>query len=1046
MAGAVMPSSGGTTGARLAFTTLVVLTLCALALPGGWASATGARSASPVALSPRPDAAPAVGDLPLTFVPNAGQHAEHVRYAGRTGNAMFAFAADGVTMGLRRGAQATDVRLGFPGADPDVSIVGRDITAGRVNVLHGSDPRGWQTDLPTYRTVVYQDLWPGIDLAFRDAGGALKYEFVVRPGASAANIALAYDGADAVTLGDDGALTIDTALGALRDEAPHSYQQVGVRRVKVDSRFVVDGATVRFALGHHDPTLPLVVDPGIAYATLVGGAADDTAATIAVDAAGHAYIAGRARSGNFPTTPGAAQPASAGGYSDAYVTKLSPDGRSLVWSTYLGGALSDAAFGLAIDALGNVYVAGSTESVNFPVTAGAYDTQHNGKSDVFVAKLRSDGSTLVYSTYLGASEDDVAYDVAVGAAGDAYVTGYTWQNEFVAFPTTPGAFDTRPVRSPSTGIHSEAFVTRLDPSGSGLMYSTYLGGISGDTARAIEVDATGAAYVTGLTGGDFPTTAGAFDTSYGGPQDGFVTKVAPSGTALVWSTYLGGSSSDSSIGLDVDPEGNVYVTGQTSSADFPTTPGVWDRSYDGSPGDAFVTKLDPSGASLRWSTYLGGGNGDYGQAIVVDAAGRAHTTGYTRSTTFPTPNSTIPAIDPTFNGGLWDAFVTRFSADGSTLEHATYLGGGGNETGFGIALAPDGQVLVAGDSSSADFPTTAGAYQAGLAGGSDAFVARLDLEPEPVEPAAVVLTPDVADRTAGDEHCVVAVVTDARGAAVPNQDAAFAVTGANAAEGTAVTDAVGEAAFCWTGTAAGDDEVTATAGQATGTAVVTWWAGPAASVGLAPPDGSLPAGGEHCVTATVVDAYANPIGGASVHFAVSGANTAEGLADTDAAGTASFCFTGSAVGDDHITATVGSATGTATVTWTDPSPPPASCGWALGGGQLENDRRVTIAFGAVDGGAGPLGNVSFSERLAANNPFSRGIWFVSDRLLSATFTGDRVDIVASGRSHEGPATLRLRADESSGRVEVHMSTGYFVGGKLTGPVLVDTQPCQTPLP
>jgi hypothetical protein len=402
----------------------------------------------------------------------------------------------------------------------------------------------------------------------------------------------------------------------------------------------------------------------IVYSTFLGGNGldGDFGTGVAVDAAGNAYVTGTAFSSNFPTTPGAFQTTLGSIFGgNAFVTKLNPAGTALVYSTYLGGSGSsstlegDHGTGIAVDAAGNAYVTGGTSSGNFPTTPGAFQTAFGGSmSNAFVTKLNPAGTALLYSTYLGSSGSvfpgDSGRGIAVDAAGNAYVTGETTSS---TFPTTPGAFQTA-----FGGGMGNAFVTKLNPAGTALAYSTYLGG-SG-RGNGIAVDAAGNAYVTGGTSsGNFPTTPGAFQRTYGGSGDAFVTKLNPAGTALAYSTYLGGSGGDSGAGIAVDAAGSAYVAGETTSSTFPTTPGAFQTAFGGGMGNAFVTKLNPAGTALAYSTYLGGSGNDFGLGVAVDAAGSAYITGSSNSTDFPV---TLGAFQPRLGGaGALNAFVAKFA-------------------------------------------------------------------------------------------------------------------------------------------------------------------------------------------------------------------------------------------------------------------------------------------------------------------------------------------------------------------------------------------------
>jgi hypothetical protein len=390
----------------------------------------------------------------------------------------------------------------------------------------------------------------------------------------------------------------------------------------------------------------------------------------------------------------------------------------LSYSTYLGGSGEDRSHAIAVDAAGNAYVTGRTFSPDFPTTAGAFQTSFgDGSFHAFVTKLNATGSALVYSTYLGGNGAEESYGIAVDAAGNAYVTGLTVSPDF---PTTAGAFQT------TYGDGQDAFVTQLDAAGSALVYSTYLGGNRYDEGNSIAVDPAGNAYVSGLTQSfNFPTTAGAFQTRGVGGSNAFVAKLDPTGSALVYCTYLGGSGGTGGGSLAVDASGNAYVTGSTDSIDFPTTAGAFQTTYGGGSGDAFVAKLDPAGSALAYSTYLGRSGEDWGSAIAVESAGNAYLTGGTFSPDFPT---TMGAFQTIYGGGSSDTFVTKLNSSGSAFVYSTYLGGSGTDYAQGIAVDAAGNAFVTGNTNSRDFPTTSTAFQTTYGGGGccDAFVTQLD--------------------------------------------------------------------------------------------------------------------------------------------------------------------------------------------------------------------------------------------------------------------------------------------------------------------------------
>ncbi len=671
----------------------------------------------------------AYGKLPISFEANRGQTDSRVDFLSRGSNySLFLTSTEAVAV-LRNGTSGDSsvLRMELVGGNPRPSVEGQEPRSGRSNYFIGNDPAQWHTGVPSFARVKYGDVWPGIDLVYHGSQRQLEYDFIVAPHADPEPIRLSFQGTREMRVDGNGDLVLQLSGGELRNRKPVAYQEIdGVKSI-VSASYVIDsGNTVAFRLGAYDPAVALVIDPTVVYSTYLGGSGYDNAFGIAVDAAGNAYVTGFTRSTDFPTTAGAFQTTNPGVI--AFVTKLNPAGSGLVYSTYLGGGTADA---ITVDAAGNAYVAGRTDSTDFPTTAGAFQTTNAGIT-AFVTKLNPAGSGLLYSTYLGGSGDDSASGIAVDAAGNAYVTGFTLSTDF---PTTAGAFQTV---NPGGVSGVSAFVTKLNPAGSGLLYSTYLGGSSTQSGltqsgNGIALGAAGNAYVTGYTvSTNFPTTAGAFQTTFAGGDgylgDAFVTKLNPAGSGLLYSTYLGGSGADSASGIAVDAAGNAYVTGTTHSTDFPITAGAFQATNHGGPRDAFVTKLNPAGSGLLYSTYLGGSRDDGARGIAVDAAGNAYVTGPTSATDFPT---TAGASQTTFAGGdgyLGDAFVTKFNPAGSGLLYSTYLGGSVGEVSSGIAIDAAGNAYVTGETPSTNFPTTDGAFQTTYAGVVDVFVTKLALK------------------------------------------------------------------------------------------------------------------------------------------------------------------------------------------------------------------------------------------------------------------------------------------------------------------------------
>lgn len=616
--------------------------------------------------------------------------------------------------------------MSFAGARRAPEAAGIEELQNKTNYFIGPNPALWRTNIPNYRKVAYRNVYSGIDVIYYGNRHRLEYDFKVAPGGDPSAIRLALqdaNGASALREDAKGNLHVSAGGNRLVLLRPQAYQEAGaatgVRRRAVNVRYVLSGhGTARLALGAYDHRKPLMIDPVLVYSTYLGGSGGDTANAIAIDASGDAFVTGATGSSNFPTASPLQK--AIGGSTDVFVAELNPSGSSLIYSTYIGGTGSDKGAGIAVDSSGNVYVAGSTSSSNFPVTSSAFSKTFHGNrnSEGFVLKLNSGGASLAYATYLGGSSGDFAQGIAIDGAGDAYVTGSTQSSDF---PTAS------PLQAALAG-GSDAFVAEVNPQGSGLVYSTFLGGSAADSGQAIAVDASGAAYVAGFTfSGNFPVK-NPVQPAYAGAGDAFIAKINPGGSSLVYSTYLGGSGEDRGLAIAVDAAGEVYITGSSQSSDFPVTPGAYKTAAAGAT-DAFVTKLNAAGAALTYSTVLGGSQNDQGNAIAVDGAGNAYIAGSTSSPDFPTLNPAQGVIGEGACASVCsNAFVSVLNPQGAGLVYSTYLGGSGPDYGQAIAVSSSGNAYVAGSSGSSNFPMIGGAYQASYAGAGtsgNAFVAEV---------------------------------------------------------------------------------------------------------------------------------------------------------------------------------------------------------------------------------------------------------------------------------------------------------------------------------
>jgi hypothetical protein len=648
------------------------------------------------------------------FERNDGQADSRIRYLARGRGHALALTGQGALLALSGGAgrfSTLDV-VPVDGApsEPD----GLDPLAGAVNSFLGNDPAGWRRGVASFGRVAYRHVWPGTDVIFRGAGGALEYDVLLAPGADPSRIRFRYAGAASPTIDPAGRLVLRTPAGEFLQDAPAAYQEVDGTRRPVAVRWALGtGDAAGFALGPYDPAHALVIDPVLSYSSYLGGSSADAASAITVDGSGNIYVTGTTASVNFPTSPGSLRPTAVGG-TDVFVAKFDPTGNTRLWATYLGGNGDDAGAGIGLDGSGDVYVAGETSSFNFPATPGALRTTYaGGPKDAFVARLNATGTALVYATYLGGSGEDRANAIAVDTAGNAYVTG---RLDSTDFPATPGAFQTF-----FHGGAFDAFAAKLSPGGNALVWATYLGGTDNDAGFGIAFGPSGAAFVVGGTrSADFPATMTAFQSS-NFSTDAFVLQLNPAGSGVLYSTFLGGSFIDRANAVAVDAAGTAWVTGQTSSSDFPTAGGPAQPAFGGGAWDAFLVRIDPTLAglaSLPYGSFVGGSGEDRGLAIAASASGLL-LAGETSSSNFPI----VGATQATNRGGVSDAFATQTGAGGKPLLFSTYLGGAGTDAAQAAAFNPSGELVVAGVTDSLDFPT-AGPAQARPGGGGDAFVAR----------------------------------------------------------------------------------------------------------------------------------------------------------------------------------------------------------------------------------------------------------------------------------------------------------------------------------
>jgi hypothetical protein len=683
------------------------------------------------------------GNLPLYLVENRGQLDKRAAFYAQGSNTTIYFTDHGLTFELNDRRQSREIEgpfhlqqaaiesdppravplsryaiaLDFVNARPGLRPTGRQQTSAVFSYFKGSRDK-WKAGLRSYSRVVYENVWPGIDLVIDGTINRMKQTFIVKPGADTNQIRMSYRGATDLRVNEEGQLKIETPAGAFTDERPVAWQDENGHKVEVSSQYLLDPVTKAgefrygFGIGDYDRSRELVIDPEmLVYSGYIGGSGGDFGSSIAVDDVGNAYITGSTNTSDFPVTVG--PDTSFNGSIDAFVAKVRADGTGLVYCGYIGGSDSDSGHDIAVDGAGNAYVIGFTRSFDLAVMVGPDTSFNEGVSDAFVAKVKSDGSGLEFCGYIGGSGSDSGNSIAVDGAGNTYVTGFTPSSDLPVIVGPDNSFN---------GV-TDAFVAKVRADGTGLDYCGYIGGSGNDLGLGIAVDSTGNAYITGDTlSSDLPVVVGP-DTSFNGVADAFVAKVRADGIGLGYCGYIGGSDSDSGHGIAVDGAGHAYITGNTHASDFPVTVGP-DTSFNGGVSDAFVAKVRADGSALDYCGYIGGSDNEDGRGIAVDSGGNVYVIGFTESSDFPV----TVGPDISFNGDT-DAFVAKLRADGKGLGYCGYIGGSSRDLGLGIAVDGAGNAYITGDTDSPDFPVAVGP-DTSFNGSVEIFVAKI-ISPTP---------------------------------------------------------------------------------------------------------------------------------------------------------------------------------------------------------------------------------------------------------------------------------------------------------------------------
>jgi hypothetical protein len=677
-----------------------------------------------------------IRSLPMSFERNDGQANPAGQFLAHSGGYSVLFNSTGADFLLSKGPQsgldakqsagAEEFRLRLQHGGEHAKPSPEMLLPGTVNYIQGKNRSDWHTSIPTFERLRYRDVYPGVDLVYHGSQDRLEFDFEVASHTSPARIQFRFDGAKTVECDRQGNLHVAGQDGSLTFQKPTLYQYgEGNLRLPVKGGFLVarDGS-IRFSVGRYDSSKPLIIDPILNYSTYFDGASIEA---FAVDSAGEVFVSGDTLVG-VATTPGVLHPTGIG----MFVSKFNSTGTGLVYSTYITGTVDSGVPGhMTVDAEGDAYIVGETGSQDFPVTPGA--VQPTNKTDPkegttgFILELNPTGTDILYGTYFGGSRSTQMTSIALDSSKNMYVTGRTFDSDF---PTTAGAFQAS-LPSTKASNSGSGFVSRIDSTGTQLVYSTYLTGTYDDGVAMVAVDADGSAYLVGYAfSPDFPTTAGAFQTvNHSDVDTAFVTKLNPSGSGLVYSTFLGGKWDTVTNAITLDAAGEAYVTGSTGTPDFPTTPGVIQRklgSENGQYGEnAFVTKFSADGSKLIFSTLLGGGydgvggiGDDSAGGIALDATGNIFIAGHTTSLDFPlTPGAMQTENLAMIGTQVAASFVAKINPKATALLYSTYLSGDGDLSGdscdcnAGVALDEAGNVYVAGNEYSLDFPITLGAFQ-----------------------------------------------------------------------------------------------------------------------------------------------------------------------------------------------------------------------------------------------------------------------------------------------------------------------------------------------
>ncbi len=667
-----------------------------------------------------------VKNFPFWFIKNEGQFQNGSKYCLRTASSYTYFYDQYLVHQFISGNNHKDsnthsilnLRVDFKNCNTHPIFEERDKSSSKSNFFIGENPSSWKTDVTSFNTLVYKELYKNVDLIYYNLPGGVKSDFIIKQNGSISDITLNYSGVNGLLINGNGDLILNTVSGEITEKIPEAYQIINGKKILVTVRYYIEnGNDVKFKVENYNTDYELIIDPQLIYCSYFGGTGDDImfAGDIERDATGNIYFTGRTTSFDFPVTAGSYSSSNSGG-NDVFVVKMNPQGTQIIFSTFIGGPGNDYGYGIELSGPGNDIIVTGVANSGFPVTSGSYQTSYLGGScDAFILKLNNSGNSLLFSTYLGGTMEDYAFQVTLDVSQNIYVVGQTSSE----FPTTPGAY-----QALNGGGAYDIFISKLNSTGSALLNSTMIGLNAADRGISIALDVSNNVYITGIVQGVYPTTAGVFDNTFNGGYDIVVSKFDPTLTNLIYSTFLGSPGDDMSrSALFIDNSNNAILFGKAGSG-FPMTAGSYQQVFGGGATDGLIVKLNSTGSSLVYSTYLGGNGDEYIINADLNIDNEIFVTGLAGNN-FPI---TSCAYDNTFNGGTGDAFVAKLNPSVSQLLYSSYLGGNNTDQGMGI-LSYNDSVFIVGETRSSNLPVTSNSFDPTFnGGGNDIFLAKILLE------------------------------------------------------------------------------------------------------------------------------------------------------------------------------------------------------------------------------------------------------------------------------------------------------------------------------